>query len=507
MNKYKHRDRWIMALKILSPAGFRSFGVAVTTLMTFLLFCTVNLAAQFTFVGTYGNSAYNEGVKALVMNDSTYMIIGNTAGPSQTSTPYFALIDHQGALLRDWIIPQSQLVVVTSAQLFDSIIWITGYTYHQGIYDNMLMRMSTSGQLLTEVYWGNGGWNFPRAMLVTHQDTVYIAGEQTDTLFGAKRGVLWCLSGGGSVHWHSTYGGLGEDALLAIDTGHGQTLIMAGYTKSFGSYLDSALWILQTDRQGQVIWETVEDYPGSDMATGIRADIQGGYILCGQSEYWTDYGREAFIMYLDSAGTPQWKTRLGSEDEAAFYAIIQRPDSSYRMAGFYSGAMSLGKKEFYMQNCQSNGWWGPLLGGFIHGGKDDDVAVDLIATPDGGYLVTGTTRSFGPGISHIMVMKSDSVGTVLTNLGHQTGINDHVHPNHDFAVFPNPAKEAMKIKLQSGRAGMHQMVTIMSSSGLVVMQTDLRIPEDHTIHLNISHLAPGIYVIQLGNQHQKFIKL
>jgi hypothetical protein len=471
-----------------------------------LMLCINSIQAQHTFVATYGNGAYNEGVATILMNDSTYMVIGNSSGHHTTSAPYFALIDHQGGLIRDWMLPRQKLLTVTAAAMHDSVLWMIGYAYNLGTYDNMLIRMTASGLVLTEVYWGHGGWNFPRALVVTHPDTAFIAGEKTDTLFGAKNAILICIDSLGIVQWEQQFGGADEDAFLAIDTTHNNTLIMAGYTKSIGQYADSALFVVHTDRQGDPLWQTIEDYSGPDMATGIRADLAGGYILCGQSSFWVDYGKEAFIMRLDTAGTPVWKTRLGSEDETAFYDIIQRPDHSYRMAGFYSGTMSLGKKEFYMQNCQSNGWWGPLLGGFIHGGKDDDIARHITPTSDGGYLVTGTTRSFGPGISHIMVMKTDSAGTVLINLGHQTSIEKIGVQTPTFSVFPNPVRDVLEVRFQSPPSGPNQTFTILDMSGRVLRRFPGTINQQHAVSIPVHSLSSGIYILQVGVHLQKFIK-
>ena len=45
-----------------------------------------------------------------------------------------------------------------------------------------------------------------------------------------------------------------------------------------------------------------------------------------------------------------------------------------------------------------------------YGGTESDGACSLIAASDGGYVVAGTTRSFGAGGVDILLIKSDEYG-------------------------------------------------------------------------------------------------
>lgn len=461
------------------------------------------------FVSVYGNSTYNEGVATLQMNDSTFIVIGNSAGFTSNSAPYFAYIDRYGSLLRDVMITRPWLVMVTAASLNNDMVCLTGYAIQQGTYRNMFIKTDIQGNVVVEKYWGNSGWSFARAMVISSEGKIYIAGETTDSVYGAKQASLSCLDTSGTVLWQKSFGGQDNDVFLAIDTGHSNSLIIAGYSQSYGAYGDSALYIINTDHDGNIRWETIEDYPGPDMATGIRPDLSGGYILCGQSSFWPSYGRESFILRMDSAGTVEWKNRLGSEDEAAFYSIVQMPDSTYRMAGFWTkGQHGFGKKDFFMQNADAGGWWSPFLPAQIFGGLEDDIAVNIIALNNKGYLLTGTTKSFGAGSTHIMIIKTDSTGAIGPNLGLQTGIRPISSSLKDdgLLLYPNPAKDRLFIRSISKDTEITAALTIRDISGRVVKSMNIKIPEDDVIILDISDLQKGIYLFCNGNNTIKFIR-
>jgi len=48
-----------------------------------------------------------------------------------------------------------------------------------------------------------------------------------------------------------------------------------------------------------------------------------------------------------------------------------------------------------------------------YGGTLDDSARAMVQTSDGGYIITGTTNSFGIGTYDIFFIKTDSSGNLL----------------------------------------------------------------------------------------------
>jgi len=80
-------------------------------------------------------------------------------------------------------------------------------------------------------------------------------------------------------------------------------------------------------------------------------------------------------------------------------------------------------------------------------------------------------------------------------------VNDDVDEveNQQFTIYPNPAKDVLKINNLSD----NQCVTIHSIDGKMVKRIEISTEAE----INISDLRPGLYIIGVGNEFSKFIKM
>ena len=100
------------------------------------------------------------------------------------------------------------------------------------------------------------------------------------------------------------------------------------------------------------------------------------------------------------------KTYGGSNHEQGF-ELIQLIDSSFVVAG---STRSFGEPngDFYLIKTDKNG---NLQWQQTYGGLDSDFCYSIEKAFDGGYILAGTTSSFGSGSLDYLIIKVDSVGT------------------------------------------------------------------------------------------------
>ena len=71
--------------------------------------------------------------------------------------------------------------------------------------------------------------------------------------------------------------------------------------------------------------------------------------------------------------------------------------------------------------------------------------------------------------------------------------------NQQYAVYPNPAHDVLKIQNISD----NQSITIYSVDGKAIKQIEV----SDEAEINVGDLQPGLYIIGVGNEFSKFIKM
>ena len=204
--------------------------------------------------------------------------------------------------------------------------------------------------------------------------------------------------------WVKRYGGSAFDTAYDVQQTTDGGYIVVGKTESFGAGWED-MWVLKLDAGGNVQWQKTYGRGADEIGASIQQTTDGGYIVAG----WSDSFFGLWVLKLDANGNIQWqKTYEGGLSGYPDLTIQQTSDGGYIVAGgtYYFGS---GKFDLWVLKLDANGHiqWQKTFGG-----KDDEWATDIQQTPDGGYIVTGWTRSFGAGRKDMWVLKLDANGDI-----------------------------------------------------------------------------------------------
>jgi hypothetical protein len=217
------------------------------------------------------------------------------------------------------------------------------------------------------------------------------------------------LDNAGNVQWDRNFGGNETDEGVSVAEAKDGGFLVAGTTDSFGGGPDMKdIWVLKLDKDGKKVWDKV--LGGNETIDEARDILQledGSIIVLGNSMKMTTGKSDAVLLKLTEKGEPTWRRTFGTEpgNEEASH-LIRTKDGGFVLAG--NKEVNQNKVwNFWAVGVDKDGY---KLWEQTHGGKQNDRANSLCATPDGGYVLSGYTYSFAEGSHDFWVVKMDAQG-------------------------------------------------------------------------------------------------
>lgn len=145
-----------------------------------------------------------------------------------------------------------------------------------------------------------------------------------------------------------------------------------------------------------------------DMAYAVRQTSDGGYIAGGGQWSFGAGEKDWMILKLNADGSLQWRKIIGGPDIDNIQSILQTEDGGYMVAGY---TLSFGQGEYDMLVAKLSAD-GAVKWSKTYGGPKIEYAKSIKSTPDGGYVVAGTTGSFGSGAHDVWILKIAEDGSI-----------------------------------------------------------------------------------------------
>ncbi len=157
---------------------------------------------------------------------------------------------------------------------------------------------------------------------------------------------------------------------------------------------------------------TYEGLLGSEIGRSGQQTVDGGYIIAG----YTCYGvlqSDAYLVKTDALGDAVWTKTYGiagSGYEDCLISVCQTSDGGYIAVGF-TNSFGAGAMDIWLMKIDANGdtVWTKTFGGIYN-----DWGYSVQPTADGGYIIAGSTVSYGAGGScDVYLIKTDASGNAV----------------------------------------------------------------------------------------------
>ena len=164
--------------------------------------------------------------------------------------------------------------------------------------------------------------------------------------------------------------------------------------------------VVKLDAKGNLQWTKTIGGPEPEEGSSLIQTSDGGYAIAGFTISFGAGGNDVYVVKLDAHGNLQWTKTIGGSAVEGSSSLIQTSDGGYAIAGL-TNSFGAGDYDVYVVKLDAKGnlQWTKTIGG-----PGGDWGHSLIQTSDGGYVIAGSTSSFGAGGANVYVVKLDKNG-------------------------------------------------------------------------------------------------
>uniref|UniRef100_A0A7V0Z5N3 PKD domain-containing protein n=1 Tax=candidate division WOR-3 bacterium TaxID=2052148 RepID=A0A7V0Z5N3_UNCW3 len=214
--------------------------------------------------------------------------------------------------------------------------------------------------------------------------------------------------------------GDGEESNWSPFVGSGDTVSMAHFYEKIGSYEIRAkakdihnsesdwsephLFIIGS----AFSWSKEYGGSGDEFGYGLQKSPDNSYVVVGSTNSYGAGGNDVYLIKIDTLGNSVWEKTYGGSGDDAGYSVKCTSDGGYIIAGT---TKSFGDEDgdIYLLKIDNSG---NLLWQKVYGDSSVEYGYDLAIT-ENGYVITGMTGSSGAGLGDVWLLKTDFNGDTI----------------------------------------------------------------------------------------------
>ena len=301
-----------------------------------------------------------------------------------------------------------------SVTIFNHQTILNQYRYYQ-VFTEDYWGLSTSSNIKRGCSWfifsntyNDASFDYGRYLIQTNDDGYLVAGN-TSLLGDNYSNVLMLkVDHTGEQVWRKDYTYSSNDRVNTVIELEDGSLVMAGFSTS-NTNSSKDLLIMRTDSEGNIEWQSLYGDTRDEIANSISSASDGGFIIAGEITNENTGNSSCYLLKVNNNGEFEWDRSFGGSLNDQGFFLISANDGGFVITGVTRS-----------QNDSSGDLWlikvnntGEILWEKTFGGENFESGRSLQQTSDEGYIIVGQTESFGNGNSDAYLLKTDSQGNEI----------------------------------------------------------------------------------------------
>lgn len=187
-----------------------------------------------------------------------------------------------------------------------------------------------------------------------------------------------------TVVWNHTYGGDSYDESNAVQQTEDGGFIAAGYTQSFGLGRFGNAYLIRTDENGDTLWTRMYGSDGIDVFADLCISSDSGYIAVGLTDTPNDF-ENIYVVKVDKNGNTIFEKNFGGPQKDVGLSIAPAGDGGFVITGG-TKSFSVGEEDLFLFKIDA---YGDSLWFKTYGTASNDPGYGISPSDDGGFIVSG----------------------------------------------------------------------------------------------------------------------
>lgn len=210
------------------------------------------------------------------------------------------------------------------------------------------------------------------------------------------------------IAWTSVIGDSNPDEGYSVRQTTDGGYIVTGLTMSYGAG-SADVYLIKTNSNGDTLWTRTFGGALFDWGECVNQTADGGFVIAGLTNSYGTGNYDVYLIKTDAIGDTLWTKAIGGAADDEGYSVQQTTDGGYIIVGS-TESYGAGDSDVYLIKTDSSGdtLWTKTVGGV-----NSDVGGFVQQTTNGEYIIAGSTQSYGAGDTDIYLIKTDSSGDTL----------------------------------------------------------------------------------------------